>query len=172
MTETIFGKNLVWLMSHPLTWRRRDLRPILQPATRGTIKMFWLHFGGAVRLSIFIYSLWLWTVQFSDNSWAKPTSSAVIYHEKYELWMLEQCGEDYWQIKHVFLRSADLQGNKRMATRNRNKQTCRSGRLQKHDRKRSAWNVALLLNLTVLNYFPLQRGSVCSIHRTEASVAW
>ena len=32
---------LVWFMSHPLTWRRYDLWPILQPATR-----WWLRHSG------------------------------------------------------------------------------------------------------------------------------
>ena len=59
VTETIFGNNLskeyfseewsVWLMSHPLKWRRRDLWPILQPASRG-----WLHLWGALRSPIFM----------------------------------------------------------------------------------------------------------------------
>ena len=48
MTETIFEKNvsedyfefLVWLMYHPLTWRRRDLWRVPQPTSRGRLRRF------------------------------------------------------------------------------------------------------------------------------------
>ena len=96
MTETIFEKKksdvhldfLVWFMCHPLTWRRRDLWPILQPATRYTRSRCFGSFWGAVSmstvftviggdaLSIFIYSIWLyvttlWNVGNSLKIWKR-----------------------------------------------------------------------------------------------------
>ena len=47
---------------HPLTWRRQDLWPLLQPASRGRWKCFGFTFGGAVMSSIFIYSPWCLTI--------------------------------------------------------------------------------------------------------------
>ena len=52
-----FFDYLVWSKPHPLTWRRLDLWPVLQRATRGWSTTLWLHFFGEVMSFTFIYSL-------------------------------------------------------------------------------------------------------------------
>lgn len=50
----VYLELLVWPVSHLLTWSRRSLCIILQPTTRGAIKMFWpSNFLGALTSSIF-----------------------------------------------------------------------------------------------------------------------
>ena len=61
---------LVLSISHPLTWRRRGIRPILQPATRGAIKTIWVHFSWVAMSSIVIYSPWIGLTEMADvMSW-------------------------------------------------------------------------------------------------------
>ena len=67
MTETIFGKNLFdvyfnfFSLAHvPSTnMEGAGLMTYTAASHQGVIKMFWLHFWGAVMTSIFIYSQWL-----------------------------------------------------------------------------------------------------------------
>ncbi len=67
MTETIFGKNVFdfFSLAHvpSASMGRAGVMTYTAADCQGAIKMFWLHFWGAVMFSIFLYSLWCIPVQ-------------------------------------------------------------------------------------------------------------